>query len=196
VKWYYWLIIAALVAVAIFYYTFRKRQTDFIEQIMNGKKFTADDALQALRVVKNNYGEDLARKIEQLARLETAHFSSQQFQLTGTGGMEAHGSAPYYGWFAPFFIANPQYTPIGTTDMLEGKGLSGQGGNQQITDAKKVFVIMPSVEAWMMFLADYAKRYADSGGIFRWYSTDVAKQQLYAAQLASITPRFTNSLTA
>ena len=195
-KWYWWVIIGMLVAVLLITFTYRKRQADVLTKIDEAVKenktlFTEADAKTALAKIVSVYGKPLAKQIEQVARLETSHFKSQQYKLTGTGGMEAHGNAPYYGWYSAFFIANPQYTPVGTTDMLEGKGASEIGGNAQSTKPK-VFVIMPSVEAWMMFLADYAKRYATEGGIARWYSTDKAKQTIYLASLNQIIPRIVN----
>lgn len=198
-KWYWWVVIGMLIGFLIITFSYRKRQTEVIQKIDEAVKenktlFTDQDAKTALAAVAAKYGKNTAALIEKVARLETTHFKSKQYQLTGTGGMEAHGNAPYYGWYSAFFIANPQYTPVGTTDMLENKGASEIGGNPQMPNAK-VFVIMPSVEAWMMFLADYANRYKAQGGILRWYSTDPAKQQIYQTSLNGIVPRFVNQLS-
>jgi hypothetical protein len=196
-KWYWWLAIAAILVLSTLYTMEVNRRSSAMKTLtdnaMKGKKFTEADAVPALAKVKAVYGKDMAVLIEKVARWETAHFKSKQYQLTGTGGMEAFGSAPYYGWFAPFFVANPSYAPIGTTAMLENKGLSAEGGNAQ-SAKPKVFVIMPSVEAWMMFLADYSTRYKSSGGIARWYSTDPANQKLYMDKLATVSPKIVNSL--
>lgn len=197
-KWYVWVAIGMVLAGLTLLFYYRNRQaiaiTEIEERVENKRKpFDITDATAALTKVAAVYGKAVAAQIEKVARLETAHFKSKQYQLTGTGGMEAHGNAPYYGWYSPFFIANPSYTPIGTTDMLENKGASDIGGNAQMPNAK-VFVIMPSVEAWMMFLADYAKRNAANGGILRWYSTDAAKQQIYANSLKNISTPITNYL--
>lgn len=146
------------------------------------RPFNADDARAALQVVKQRYGTAMAKRIEQVARLESAHFNSAQYKATGTGGMEVHGPPPFYGWYSNFFLANPTYTPVGTIDFTEnGTGLT------------KTFVIMPSVEAWMMFLADYATRYANQGGILRWYSTNAQAQANYANSLNQISTPFVNS---
>lgn len=195
-KWYWWTIIAVLVAVLILLYSYRARQTEVITEIqerVDNKRnpFNEEDARAALVKVAQVYGKPAAAQIEKVARLETSHFKSKQYQTTGTGGMEAHGAAPYFGWYSPFFVANPSYTPVGTTDMLENKGASAIGGNPQSSTAK-VFVIMPSVEAWMMFLADYAQRHATDGGILRWYSTNAANQQVYANSLKGISTPLTN----
>lgn len=197
-KWYAWIAIGALIGLLIVVHSYRKRQSDVIQKIDEAVKenktlFTEQDARTALAAVAAKYGKNTAALIEKVARLETSHFKSRQYQLTGTGGMEAHGNAPYYGWYSPFFIANPGYTPVGTTDMLEGKGASEIGGNAQSTKPKS-FVIMPSVEAWMMFLADYADRYKNAGGILRWYSTNAAAQAIYQKSLNGIIPRIVNQL--
>lgn len=197
-KWYWWVAIGMMLAVLTLLYYYRNRQTTALteieERVENKRKpFDVNDAKTALTKVAAVYGKAVAQQIEKVMRLETAHFTSKQYKLTGTGGMEAHGSAPFYGWYSPFFIANPAYAPIGTTDMLEGKGASQIGGNAQSTKPK-VFVILPSVEAGMMFMADYAKRNAANGGILRWYSTNAAAQQIYATSLKNISTPITNSL--
>lgn len=199
-KWYWWVIIGFAVTVCALYYLNRKRQTEYVtllqKNIEMGKTFTPEDAILALVKVAKVYGKDTATEIEKVARLETSHFTSKQYKLTGTGGMEAHGSGPYYGWFAPFFVSHPEYTPVGTTNMLENKGASAIPGANQQSTKQKVFVIMPSTEAWMMFLADYAHRHKNEGGIARWYSTDQTAQNIYRNSLAGISTPFTNSIQA
>lgn len=196
-KWWQWVILAVLAAAAWVYWKQNQRTTAAIKKIEDmakaGEEFTEADAKAALQKVAQIHGKQLAAQIEKVARLETAHFKSKQYLLTGTGGMEVHGSAPYYGWFAPFFVKNPSYTPVGTTAILENKGMSTQGGLPQSAKPKE-FVIMPSVEAWMMFLADYATRHAANGGIARWYSTDKTQQQMYNQKLAQITPKIVNNI--
>lgn len=170
------------IATAIFAVQAMRKRT--VLQQGAAEPFNADDAKEALQVVKNNYGLAMAKRIEQVARLETAHFNSAQYKATGTGGMEAHGAPPFYGWYSNFFLSRPQYTPVGTINFTEnGTGLT------------KTFVIMPSVEAWMMFLADYAQRYATQGGILRWYSTNAQAQAQYAASLDQISTPFSNSIS-
>lgn len=182
---FYIVMAAALVLSAILWWYYR-RQSDFKAAYIAGKEYTADDARAAIAVVKATYGATMAANIERLARWETGHFTSLQYRKTGTGGMIAGGGAPYYGFYAPFFLAHPSYTPVGTTEMLANTDVWGDGG-------KKVFVIMPSVEAWMMFLADYATRYKNEGGIYRWAGTDPVKQQQYAAYLSKVSTPFTNA---
>jgi hypothetical protein len=187
-KYWHYILIASALLVGLLVWNYNRRQTVFVNSYKAGKEFTAADAQAALAVVKNRYGLNMAKKVEQLARLETGHFTSQQYCKTGTGGMKALGPAPYYGWFSTFFVQHPSYMPIGTTQLIaKADQLGDPGGNYS-------WVIMPSVEAWMMFLADYATRYADKGGIYRWASTDPQIQSTYASYMAQISTPFTNAL--
>lgn len=156
------------------------------------KQFTENDAKQALEHIKREHGVDMAKTIERLYRWETAHFKSSQYKKTGSPGMEAHGSAPYYGWHSRFWKINKELQPIGITEMFENAGMSAQGGNAQVTDAPKGFLIFPSVYAAMAYLVDYINRY--NGNYARWYSTNSTKQQIYIKSLNSVVPRITNSL--
>jgi len=182
------LIAGIVILIIVVVILFNLRQ--FKNKNMN---FSIADAKAGLQVVKDAYGAEMAAKIEQLYRTETANFTSTQFVKCGAPGMESHGVAPYYGWGSSFFLRHPTYTPIGTTDFTEGKGLSGAGGTAQVK-APKAFVVMPSVEAAMMFLAYYAETYAAQGGLLRWYSTRADRQELYAETIAKNSTSLTNSL--
>jgi hypothetical protein len=146
----------------------------------NMKNFTEADFRAAAPELIKKHGKELAAKVEQLFRWETAHFKSQQYQKTGAPGMESHGIAPTYGWYAPFFLANPSYLPIGTHTMTENG-----------TGKQKTFVIMPSVLAAAMFVADYIKRYGNPG---RWYSMNAASQASYNTKISQVIPRIVNSI--
>lgn len=74
------------------------------------KLFDENDAKAALRVIYDTYGKDIAIVVEKMYRGETTHFKSEQYKHGGTPGMEAHGSAPYYGWDEKLFTE----APIGT----------------------------------------------------------------------------------
>lgn len=100
--------------------------------MLQDKLYTLDDAKEALKIIYDKYGEEMAMTIEKMYRSETAHFSSGQYKHTGTGGMEVFGNAPCYGWDSKFFEQNPNYKPIGVWSAFEGKGLSEQGGNVQV----------------------------------------------------------------
>lgn len=55
--------------------------------------------------------------------------------------------------------------------------MSGQGGNQQVTDRKKEFVVLPSVLAGMEYKAFYINKH--NGNWARWHSTKASNQQTY-----------------
>ncbi|UII28971.1 M23 family metallopeptidase [Fulvivirga maritima] len=153
------------------------------------KNYTIDDAEKALKHIYDKYGEEMSIIIERMYRDETAHFTSLQYRKTGTGGMEAHGAAPYYGWSSNFFTLNPDFEPIGLTSFFEGKGKSGLGGNQQVKNRKKHFIVMPSVIAAMEYKAYYIKKY--NGDYARWHSTEETAKKAYQKYLEKISPKFT-----
>lgn len=159
------------------------------------RMFTIDNAKEALKKVIAIYGKDKAAQIERLARLETNHFKSKQYQICGQGGMGAFGEAPYYGYNAGFFTKYPEYKPLGLYDMRENKATSEMGGNK-VLDKPVRFVLMPSAEAWMIYLAEYDIRHAKEGGLLRWYSGDKDKQTIYTTALNKIIPRIVNELVA
>jgi hypothetical protein len=164
----------------------------FNEKINLIRNYTLENAELALRAIYAKYGKDMAIIIERMYRSETAHFKSLQYKKTGTGGMESFGSPPYYGWDKEFFLLNPNYTPIGTTYLFENVGLSKQGGNVQIKDRPKEFIIFPSVLAAMEYLVFYINKY--NGNYARWHSTNSVVQETYKNILNKIIPRIVNKI--
>lgn len=154
------------------------------------RNFTITDAKEALRVIYDRHGKDMATIVERMYRDETAHFKSKQYINTGTGGMEVFGSAPYYGWDSNLFTK----TPIGTWSSFENKGMSGQGGNAQVTDKKKVFIVFPTVLSAMEFKVAYINKY--NGNYARWHSVNITVQENYKKALQGIIPRFINEFEA
>ncbi|MPS72951.1 MAG: hypothetical protein E2590_07325 [Chryseobacterium sp.] len=74
--------------------------------------------------------------------------------------------------------------------VYENKGMSGQGGNKQVTDRKKEFVVLPSVLAGMEYKAFYIKKH--NGNWAKWHSTKESNQKTYKTHIESIKPRFVN----
>ncbi|SAK98269.1 EF hand domain-containing protein [Caballeronia catudaia] len=95
--------------------------------------FTEEDAKRALRHILDKYGREIAEVVERMYRTETRHFQSMQFRRCGTGGMEVHGGPPFYGWSESFYTE----PPTGVWSAFEGAGLSGAGGNAQVTNKKR-----------------------------------------------------------
>lgn len=152
------------------------------------KKYDISDAEKGIQKVASVYGNSMAKNVEKMYRLETSHFKSLQYMKTGTGGMEASGNGkpPYYGWgsLEAFTEKYPEYAPAGTIDMKEGKGLSEVGGNKQITSKSKTYIVMPSVEAGMMFMAHTINSRGGDPGT--WHSTEEAAQEAYTKSLKYI----------
>ena len=110
-----------------------------VQSVSIYRHYTPSDAKEALKTIYEEYGYDMAKTIEQLCRDETDHFLSTQYKRCGAGGMEVSGKNPQppgYGWNESLFLRHPEYSPIGVWWAFENKGLSGQGGNQQITSRK------------------------------------------------------------
>jgi hypothetical protein len=165
-------------------------QFPLITQVFQSNDFNVDDGKKALKIIYDKYGKDMAVIIERMYRDETAHFSSGQYKACGTGGMESFGNAPYYGWDHFFFEEYPEYKPLGLWNAFENKGMSGLGGNQQVTDKKKSFVILPSVIAGMEYKAFYINKY--NGNWARWTSTNSSVQETYKKYISTITAKFVN----
>ncbi|HBY4505889.1 TPA: hypothetical protein MIU45_18490 [Klebsiella pneumoniae] len=155
--------------------------------------FTVQDGKDALCKIYNKYGKNMSVIVERMFRIETKHFTSGQYQHCGAPGMEVHGAPPAYGWSSDFFSQHPEYQPTGIWSKKEGRGLSGQGGNSQVTDKPKQFVVFDSVESSMEYIVYYINKHG--GNYARWYSTQDSAQKLYREECGAIKPRFTNEFS-
>lgn len=170
----------------------------------NDSLFTINDGKEALRELYNEYkdktwnwkwndsdtevqvtGKDLLTIVEKMYRLETTHFTSEQYKHCGTGGMEVFGSAPHYGWDGSLYTEQP----VGKWSSFENPGLSGQGGNAQVTNKQKEFVQLPSVISGMRYKINYIIKY--NGNFERWFNkTDETARSTYRTTLRGIRARF------
>ncbi|HGM9954526.1 TPA: hypothetical protein ACKREX_000842 [Providencia stuartii] len=144
------------------------------------KNFTSEDAKDALRIIYEKYGYEIAKIIEQLYRDETRHFKSMQYKKCGAGGMEVSGKNPQppgYGWNESLFTRHSEYTPVGVWWSFENQGMSGKGGNTQVIDRKKGYIIFPSVLAAMEYKVDYMNRH--NGNWAQWHTRDPVTQENY-----------------
>ncbi|EKT3967487.1 hypothetical protein NTJ12_002579 [Flavobacterium psychrophilum] len=64
---------------------------------------------------------------------------------------------------------------MGLWEAFENKGMDGKGGNAQVKDRKKKFVILPSVIGGMEYKVFYIKKH--NNNYARWHSTDASKQE-------------------
>lgn len=135
------------------------------------KNFTETDFKNALILwAKKNNNPQKAALMEQILRLETGHFKSQQGKLTGSAGMEVGA------WSER--LKKVGVKPIGTVKLKEG-------GTNKI----KEFIVFSSVGDFLKVLSSYL----DSYDYARWYSTDKVQQQKYKALIEQINPKFINS---
>ncbi len=187
-------LVVGIAALCIWYF---KRQKD---AVIAKKIYSVDDFEAGIPALVNYAGVDIAKQVEQIFRTETGNFTSSQFTECGSPGMQAvknpDGSfhaAPYYGWGPnSFWLTHLEYTPLGLDSMFENAGLSNDGGIQQDTTSKQGFIVMPSVEAAMVFCAWVVKQRGRPGG---WYSTDAGLQEKYELTLSSIATPLVDTAT-
>ncbi|GAA3758982.1 M23 family metallopeptidase [Flavobacterium ginsengiterrae] len=162
------------------------------EYIHESREFTEHDARLALMKIYDIYGKEMAKTIESIYRWEADHFKSDQYKICGSAGMETSGksSGPNYGWDGSLYIKYPEYKPIGIWESFENKGKSGLGGNDQDKINKKKYIKFPSVEAAMMYIADFIDRH--DGNVGRWHSLTPKVQEEYVKSIKTAIPRIVN----
>ena len=142
------------------------------------------DILKALSDILSKYGRQAAETVEQLFRLETAHFTSKQWQMANTPGMEIFSQNFPFGWTSlKKFTDKYGISP----DKFSKYSIRENG-----TGIEKTFVVFPDAYTSMMFVADLLDSRGWNGG--SWYSTDPVKQENYRKKLNSITPKLVNAL--
>ncbi len=131
----------------------------------------------AFGAIEREYGRAIARNVERIYRLETAHFKSGQYQYSGSAGMVATRQAFPYGWksLETFWIARPDLAPLGSVSWcVRGKVYR--------------YLVYPGF-AGFVALAEIMKKRNNNPGT--WYSTDPVKQQEYVSKLRTISTRYT-----
>lgn len=155
-------IIILIIAAAIAIYLLRKDKKPARKTLNDYKDmFGATEAKEALLKVSAVYGKDMAADIERIMRLETAHFTSSQYQKTGTAG------------------------------LTKGKwtGLPANLPTIDFTVNGKVWsYYVWNVSDFAIFLAKYIVR--NNGNWARWYSTKPVSQEEYRKKVSAITNRF------
>lgn len=136
------------------------------KEILEKKNFTEADAKAAIQTIQKEYGKEMASVIEKMLRLETSHFKSMQYKLTGSAGMEE-------GKWKNI----PPGATAGTVPMKDNH--DGHIGK---------FIVWNSVTDFARYLAEYIKRY--SGNYARWNTTNPEGQKTYAAKVNTIKARF------
>lgn len=167
-------IILALVAAAgvvIYVITKKVKKIDLTQQIKKGLKAVYDKDKLA------------AKRIEQIYRLETAHFKSEQFKKTGTAGMTAPILDPsiFWGWKSlSNFINDKKLNP---SDFVIGYSKKIGGKMFNYIRFKKPFFAP-------LFMYYYFKMYDYDYG--RWFSKNDTEKKKYMLNIEKVTPKFYN----
>jgi hypothetical protein len=137
---------------------------------------------KALKKALNYYPLEIVQNCERIYRKETAHFTSGQFRMTFSPGMERFSNSYPFGWTSlkPFWDDKPEYKPVGFSGHTENK-----------TGITKYFIIFKTVEAGVFTLCEFLEMHNNNGG--RWYALDTSLQQKYNSELVKINPSFTNA---
>jgi hypothetical protein len=130
--------------------------------------FTEKDAENAIKAVKDLKGIDRARLIEKMLRLETRHFKSKQFKLSGSAGME---DGKWKG-------LNPNSY---TTFKMNDNHLTG-------ALRERTFIKWNNVLDFCLYLSDYIDRY--DGNFGRWNSIISEKQNKYMIYVNRMSAKF------
>ncbi len=155
-----------LLYIAIFFIIKYIVDIHFKGNKMIPKNFTIQDGKNAIQTVKNKYGVDMAKRVEQMMRLETTHFTSKQYRLTGSAGME---------------VGKWSNIPTGATEgFIEMDDIHKPGIEK--------FIVWKSPTDFALYLAEYIKRY--NGNFSRWNALDPTLQKEYAVKVNSVTPKF------
>jgi len=153
--------LSGLVIIVLFLSKFKPKKNN--SPIVKKNMYTEQDAKDAILNIEKKYGKEMAQTVEKMARLETNHFKSSQFKLTGTAGMEAGA----WGKYLP---------DVKQTIMLKDPVLG-----------MRPFLVWNPME-FFIFLAEYIKRY--NGNYGRWNSTNPDKQKKYIATVNTVKSRF------
>ncbi len=152
--------------IIIFLFVLYLSDLFFKSKKMTQKNFTLEDAKKAIQTVKQKYGADIAKRVEQMMRLETAHFTSKQYRLTGSAGME---------------VGKWLNIPVGVTEgFIEMDDIHKKGLEK--------FIVWRSPTDFAIYLAEYIKRY--NGDFARWNALDPNLKKQYAVKVNSVTPKF------
>lgn len=158
-----YLLASALIVGALVDLILRSMTNKKITDSKNLPMFGEQDAKEAIIFIDKKYGNEMAKLIEKIIRLETANFTSGQYKATGSAGME-EGKWPNL----------PEHSTAVFYDKQAKKD--------------KTFIVWESVEDFADYLAQYILRY--KGKFERWNSTDATIAAEYKRRVNTITPKF------
>lgn len=192
-----------VIGLVIAYYVYRmtkkkdtKPETSFkedVETVSNinypGEMSIQKQLVETFKKIADEFGIDTARKVEQMARLETNHFKSGGFQRTMGMGMEVPKSKLNSGypfgwpsmknyWDSINFV--PEIVNMNENHPTLGKGMG----------PVKHFIKFPNVMVGLTSLAHFVKNRKWE----EWRALDPVLQATYRNSVNKITPKITNAI--
>jgi hypothetical protein len=131
----------------------------------NFKEASEYDIIQALKRINNEFGDEIAKRVEQIFRLETAHFKSVAFKKTNSAGLL---------WNERYFKHRDKYC-VWIKEIRDSQGnLIKNAIVKEGTEGAKKFcyVIFPTIYDGMRYLAVYLSKYGIDKGTARWGGGD------------------------
>jgi len=135
-----------------------KKNNVTLPQMTNTLPLLTDEQLKAaFKNLANKYGVSIAKAVEQIYRLETAHFKSLGFKNTYGAGALGYNT-PNFGW------GNTNLNSYGVSKLWD-----------YVVNGKTYhYLVFPSINLGLNFLADYLVKYSKGNditpGIQRWGS--------------------------
>jgi len=123
------------------------------------------EIIDTLKRIKQEFNEDIAKRVEQIFRLETSNFKSDLFKKTNSAGLL---------WNERYFNHRDKYC-IWVKEIKDSHGNliknaivpAGTEGSKRYC-----YVIFPSVYDGMRYLAVYLSKYGVDSGTKRWGGGD------------------------
>jgi len=172
-------IILYVVLIALFLYNRKKPYLEYTNRPTINP--SSNDLASVFQGLKNNFGPEFAKRIEQLFRYETGHFESGQFLEGNSPGMVATKSTYPFGW--------PSLDEFNRANSIDGRRYAI--GRVFIVNGKNFrYVKFPDFKTSANFVAWFIRN--KRGGIpEKWHSLNAAKAAEYRNTLDKIRTQYT-----
>lgn len=142
------------------------------------KEPNQNQIIEALERIKNEFGKEIAQRVEQIFRLETANFKSDLFKKTNSAGLL--WNEKYFSHRDKFCIwVKEVKDPNGNLikNIIVPEGTEGS--------KRYCYVVFPNIYDGMRYLAVYLRKYGLENGTKRWGGGDA-----YLAMVKKIQTKF------
>ena len=173
-------IILYVVLIALFLYNKKKPYLEYTGATPSINP-SSNDLASAFQELKNNFGPEFAKRIEQLFRYETRHFRSKQFLEGNSPGMVATKTTYPFGW--------PSLDEYNREKSIDGRKYS-VGRIFVVNDRNFQYVKFPDFKTSANFVAWFIRN-KRGGVVQKWNSLNEAKAQEYFDVLKTITTQYT-----